>query len=441
MGQQLALSRALSGEKAVIDAAALIGVIALLDAVARLGRVSIREKDVAYHDEAVHCSLVTEIRRNRHRVPRQFSYALVHDHGSRYPFLYHWLLSFLPDRSVVTYGSIFSALAETAYVGLHGAVAYLLATRAGLAEPGPLVVSGVAAAAAALNPLAQSRSASSPYQVSVSPRSLAKLLTSITCLALILALPEGTWGVWAGVAIIGVALVALTSKFGLQAIVLTYLGLALATLSWEPVTYLVLGLILALLLSVGAYWDVLAGQIRHLVGYHKQIKNVHPMATNDFAFDVRHIRDLLLHPSKTSLRRVSTDPFLRQVVFWLPQFGVLAAVLAVNSPSAFGGWGLLLLLWLAVDVIAWLVILHPTIKFIGEGDRYMEYSGNLPLNTLAALALWNLEPMGTRLVALIAMVGYPLVFNYLWETFGQKASVPSRATVAKKTDAQGHQTF
>ncbi|MBI2873249.1 MAG: hypothetical protein HYY00_08700 [Chloroflexi bacterium] len=409
----------------MIEAAVVIGAIMLMDTVARVGRFLARERDIAYNDEAPHYALITEIRRNRHRVPRAFSYALVHHHSGRYPFLYHWLLSFLPDRFVRGYGGIFSALAETAYVALHGAVAYLLATRVGLAEPGPLVVGGVASAAAALNPQAWGRSTSSPMQIAISPRPLGKVLASVSCLALVLALPQSAFGLWAGIAILGVALVALTSKFGVQAVVLTYIGIALATLRWEPAIYLALGLVLALALSLGAYWDVLTGQVRHLIGYYRQIKDTHYMTTGDFTFQVGHIRDLLLHPRWTSLRRLSTDPFLRQVSFWLPQFAVLALVLATNRGFPHASWGTLLLWWLAVDVVVWLLVLHPRLKFIGEGDRYMEYSGNLPLNVLAALALWSLEPVGVRAVAVVAVIGYPLLFNYLG---GLHRAGPSVAT-------------
>ena len=347
---------------------ALIALTALaVRAVPRLTRPHALNSDSYFH-----LCCARAIRGNRLRLPERLP-GVVLGHEYTYPFLYHWLLAVLPERVRLQAERVSSALFDTAAVLAAAWFSHwLVETGAGDLDPRtPLLVTALFALSPALL-----RIGSGPRAYGGSPRPLGELLYLLHAVLAYHAFATGA-PASAAASVLCAAAIFAGSKFSVQALLFFAPAFAIFVSPWYLALVAVAALA-AVVLSGGRAWRVLVGHYRHSVFY------------------VRHLQQIFLHPGAptfagyagallASLRearaRRSIHPFiewyfrephpLHLLLTVYTPFLVLpfAAVLQGGAPAAgyLLAWSFAGLLWFAATRTR-------PLRFLGEGERYLEHA-------------------------------------------------------------------
>lgn len=241
------------------------------------------------------------------------------------------------------------------------------------------------------------------------------MLAGSAYLVSIFMLTEQDGSIWYyGIGLLGFIGAVLSSKFASQA--LFFFSLLMTILLWD-LTYLV-GLIvsfsIANVISRGLAKEFIEGLIRHSAFYKRVFMHINPAIKN-------HYRDLLgylIQPrrmadalSNSVIKIVANNPFNLAVVY-------CTFVLSINEWVLFAWCGIALTL---------IVSLKP-LTFLGEPERYLEYS-LLPsvvvlLENADALPLWVFVAMGLITV---------LVFYSHYKNFTIRCNAQSKAQIYMPT--------
>lgn len=315
--------------------------------------------DVIGRDAAAHLLFAVDIQNNNHRIPDHPSSVATGGVYS-YPFLLHWVLSFLSPTSLLAINRWFPAVADTCITLLFLAL-YLTGT---ISSTGFLLLFTLFI----FTPeFLRPRRADS---IGVSARKPGLFLTTASLLSFV-AWTNGSDLVFLAFAILFAAFVFLTSKFSLQA--LTFISIVMAA-TGQLVVLLLLGggLILALVISGGVYWRVLWGHVGHLLEYARnqqfKIPNTDPanrlLAFDDFR-DVGSIQDLVEAGYHSAIvRPLTNNPYLLGIVG-----AYLLYIPAGNSLPVDAVY----IAWISGGLLAFVLTSLPYLKFLGQADRYLEY--------------------------------------------------------------------
>jgi len=385
----------------------LLLIFVVFDAVIRLRKFYDSASNIYFGDESFHFAFCQEIKKNRHRIPDKPSYAL--KATLPYPFFYHWFLSFFSKEWVRKNGGAISIFFEELILVLMGITAYLLGVNIGASKNTLLYIVFISVVIWTINPLNWGYNPLSPYQNRISPRSAGKFFTGTGCLFLILGLSY-RMPIFLILSTLMIMFATLISKFSIQVLLFNFLGFSLVRFDIMPLILLLAGLCLAFIFSFGSYFKVLKGHLKHLINYYRYVKDVHPGTTADYSFKLSHIFQIILKPGWESFKLFLSDPFLRQVLFWVPQLLLITIGFLLFRHQEVGELIKLLWTWLAINLFLWLAVLSPKLKFIGEADRYMEYSGNISLNVLTVFVLLSFYPRNLMIaiVFTIFLIAYPI---------------------------------
>jgi hypothetical protein len=190
----------------------------------------------------------------------------------------------------------------------------------------------------------------------------------------------GAWPFIAAAAM-AFAIAAASAKFASQAMV--FLSVSLAALLWDvsPLLVLAAAAVFSLVVSRGYVWMLLRAHIRHSVLYCRHL--VH-LADGTKAFSSR---DLWLAASALSRGRIREalaafrqHPLSRVITLlpWLMPFVLLTAETWRSGAASQSALVSVVLAWGWSSVIVALLTMTDTLKFLGEGERYLEY-GVMPM--------------------------------------------------------------
>lgn len=332
-------------------------------------------------DAGYHMLMRRDIRENGCRVPPRLKSCL-YDERVTYPWLYHQLLSIIPEHWLIRIPALSSATIDGIHALLSFAGGWWLASELGYPQ-----LAGWAGFWSALffgvNPALLAHGMG-PRAYEVTPRPLGELFFSLSMLSALWAIFGGGWIGWLISVISGGALL-LTSKFAAQVLLFFVLLLALVP-GLVAVLWMLPGAFLsAMLLSRGRYGHILTGQIAHLryygrkmqydngmVGGRNQWRDLHAVwhTAQRSGFFSRDVLRALAHLYAVNTYLLS---FLRGPVFilLLVMIPLLARVGILELPGrmAFG-----LLGWSVVWLIPFLVTSTRHFRFLGEAERYAEYS-------------------------------------------------------------------
>ncbi|MDT8445840.1 MAG: hypothetical protein RRB13_02945 [bacterium] len=322
------------------------------------------------------------------------------------PFLY-WLLSLFPKSFVDRHQGLFSP----AFDVLHGLTLFA----AGWYISGTPWVGLLAQAIYLVTPV-------TPLEASnLSLRTFSSLIVTWTMLGLMAYLVDpAPWK--AGLAIGLVCLVAYTHRMSLQVIFFTFFTL---TLFDGERTYLLIflpGVALAIFGFKAKYLEYLRGQLLLV------------------AFWMYNIHNRLAHMTRgLPSRKAMPVDFVRKIEFFIQKIPILP-LFAVNpwltfvlwrfyeqpelvQPHFVASWSPLLIKWaLALFFLSWLFNLR-YLRFLGEGQRYLEYAGSAVALIAAQLvyrSLTGLSPLwiaplaglgALACVVLVVLMQYKLVVN------------------------------
>lgn len=366
----------------------------------------LRAPEEVPNDAYAHLMLMKDIRENGFRYPDEPPDVATGGHYA-YPHGMHWVLAFLPRRLWGGLDRYFSGIVDVLYSGF-----FLVLSATGVLSFEQFVL--------ALGLFVATPEFARPDQAhgrGLSGRKPGALLVTGSLLAFLFWVASGTVA-WLAASVLAAALVALTSKFGLQALAFVYLAVGALT---APVGLLVpvAGVVGAVLLSGGTYVRILRTHVRHSYNYAKQYGRWHPgsnivasesrlrtvlgnLAAGDLSKgDLKYVREL------TVVRIATNNPFVPLLVVTY----AYGAWLGVGLPVPAGTHG-----WVAGGLFAFAFTSLPPFRFLGEAERYLEYTF-LPAAVLVATA-WVEFGAAYRAAVLLA-VAFGLVvlvaYQYLYD--------------------------
>lgn len=337
-------------------------------------------------DVMTHFVIIDLIRRNNCRIPREtprFTLAGELD----YPAFYHKILSYFP-RHWIERGE---CLISPAIEGAHAALVYLaawwifaehLGVTTARAEALLVAAGWIVAPLLVFNPRRGSM---------IGERSFGYLFSNIFLFAVAMLIATGNvW--WLSLSTPAFALTMASSKFGLQAI--TFVGAIIAILvqSLWPILAIVIGLVFATIVSFGYVLRVLAGSVNHSWFYLSFLSRTH-IYTNSFSHEnliqaaralvAGRIKDARVYWLKHPLRLIATlNP-------WIVAPALIAIqILSVPAGPISG----ILTTWSWATIIVAVATMSDWLKFLGEGERYIEV-GLFPMLALSVALDSPLQPL------------------------------------------------
>jgi len=351
--------------------------------------------DAIDRDAYAHMLYTSDIKRNGHTIPdrpRQ-----VETSGTyAYPFLLHWVLSFLPLRWLPAVDRFFSPLADVVFTLLLFALVPL-----GVGDSW-IVVFGLTVFL--LTP--QFVRPDLPNAIGLSSRKPGLILATASLLTFTSWLSTGSQPVLAAAVVCG-ATVFLSSKFSVQALLFVCLGLSIAA----PVAllYFVASALLAVVASSGAYLAVARSHLAHLYEYAliKQQKIFEPVRWNLLALlrEIETVDELLRAAYNNRIvRPLVNNPYA--IVLGVTVVTQATTGTALDVPRIY-------YLWIGACVAAFVLTSLPYMLFLGKAERYLEYAF-VPSVVVLAEGWRTFGAPYRAVVGVVLAGGVAVVAVYIW---------------------------
>jgi hypothetical protein len=367
-----------------VSALFLLGIAAFaLRAAPRLWCPHALTSDTYFH---LYCARL--IRASGFRLPHRLPQVVL-GHEHTYPFLYHYLLALLPHGPRMRLERISSALFDAATLA---AAAWFMLWLQGLHEwemdsRTPLLVAALLAFSPALL-----RIGSGPRAYSGSPRPLGQLLYLLHILCAYHAFVTHS-PVTLATSVLSGAAVFTAAKFSIQVLLFFAPFFAILVSPWY-LALLLLSLAAALLLTGGKVWRVLVGHYRHSNFYVRVLQQIYLYpgigSLKGYALALAsRARDVIIKRTwKAALDWYFSEPHPLHLLLTVYTPFLLLPFLAEDSrsmPQRF------LLAWTVAALIWFVATKTRPLRFLGEGERYLEYA-TLPSLLLAVDFMIRIHP-------------------------------------------------
>ena len=325
-------------------------------------------------DTYFHLFMARVLRENGFRLPRQFSQVVLR-HDFTYPTLYHLFLALFPLKIRLWVERLSGAIFDTLAAVIVYAGASWLVESGSLSPAADQLPLWTLALFVFAPPLL--RIGSGPRVYSGTPRVAGEMLYLLHILAVYFAWAEQS-PLALAVGLLAGALMFLTAKFANQALV--FFGLFFCLFVAYQYAFVIAGsFLLALLLSRGYAWQVVTGQVKHLIRYYKFVQVVY------------------LYPHQRTLPKYLKSCAYHALNFVRLRWGAalrwyfhdesyfLHLLLTVNTPfiiALLGGlrparsnetlW--FLYIWCAAALTWFFLTKTRRMLFLGEGERYLEFA-------------------------------------------------------------------
>lgn len=318
----------------------------------------------------------------------------------RHPFLWHWVIGLISFEYVYNNKKWINAVIDTIFVGVIYVIIYTI------------YGSSIAFNSALLyifTPIMFSGISTGPRIRSLTPRITSEIAVNLYFILILLPLPIPEY-VGVPLSILYGVYTLLSSKFGVQAIVLLSILISLLLFSYKPILILLTSILLSILLSKGFFFKTLKQQANHLVWYFK--KNL----KGEMSISNRNSLSLLKEKSKDKKGILKIGTILVHFII-TNSFGVVIfkmPVLIVSfflffysnttiDPAIFNPVLAGVLIFLAVNI--------PILLFIGEAERYLNHV------IVFVLLMTTISAIDLNLTWVIwTLIGYGLLY-WMFETF------------------------
>jgi hypothetical protein len=323
--------------------------------------------------------------------------------GEDYPWFYSWLLSFLPANKIMKVGMMTGAVIDTLLFLLLIVVLMCLGQFEQLNFPHIYILAIIFAFKPHLTRITTGK-------VVPRPRPLAVLLGNM--ILLLLCYYIITDSLWAyGFAVILYTLLALTSKFAVQAIVSITIILGLYSGELEILLFSPISIAVSILISGGKTWINFVGQIRHSIVYWTR--------TYDF---VRHKNHFYIPKSwsKREFRRALE--MLSENAYILIPTGLPLCVLIIltwfhKADQYSGVVSLLFGKWIIAALLVSILTSVWKFKVFGQAERYMDFA-LIPYFVLGCITLNTYPPWVTTLVIAYGFIMYIIHLYVHYKVYG-----------------------
>ena len=342
-------------------------------------------------DAVTHLLLIDLIRRNDGRLvltTPSFTLSGPQD----YPAFFHMLMARVP-RAVL---ERWEWLSSPVFEAIHAALIYLFVhywCKNVVSVPDPRVMAFLITTAWFFTPGFVRDPRRGSY---LNERVFGFLFGHLFFLMVLVVVSEHSWTA-AGVAVLAGAVVAVSSKFGMQSLVFITPLASLLLWDWRPIALLVVSFSAAVLLSRGYAITVWRGTLRHSSFYARFLVNVHDYTTS---FTVRslvvNMQLLLSRGFRLGTTMLRSHPLPRAILdvpsIWIA-LALLVPLWALPAAQELG-------LFVASASIIGISTMTDQLKFLGEGERYLEYA------VLASLLMFLSWPIyGVVAISAVAIYG------------------------------------
>lgn len=353
-------------------------------------------------DSYYHLLCAESIRQNRFRIPERikgFCFPSPYD----YPPLFHYLLALFPkdfrERNEMWVSGILDLGNVLVFFELAVRLDRLIWNSQG---PAPLIMTMLFAVSPALL-----FAGAGPRAYQATPRVLGELCFNLSVIGAFIHLTEGGW-IFAVVSIIAAALVFLSSKFSIQAMVFMFpiMGLMLKSLFLAGVP--IFGFVVAVIISRGFCLKTVRGQIGHLTLFAQWTAKHYPNVLRKNRWcDIVDLPGFLFKKPAEAYRVIFLDNSYLILLFRHPQLLLLAYVAIYGFVPAGGRDLNFLWAWGGASLLAFGLTSLRNLLFLGEPERYVEH-GVMPLYLLAAYGAW----MANSFLPFCLVVSIVSVFLY-----------------------------
>lgn len=333
----------------------------------------------------------------------------------RQPFLWHWLIGFLPLQHLLRHQKWINAGIDATF----SLLIYFIALRLNLAKQAAFYMVLIYL----FTPMWFSGISVGPRINNFTPRLASEIFTNLFFIITLLPLGIPIWlNILTGALLSSFVL--LSSKFGLQ--VLLFLVPFISIIMWNPVptTALISGLVFTIAMTKGDFMMTIGEQFRHLHWYfRKNIKGEAPISNRN---SIKKLfakpssgGDIMRHVGLILLRCLSSNSYT-SVLFKMPVLAVAFVLYGISYRNGtVGSFQLAIMSPVIAATIIFFLVNFPPLLFLGEAERYLNHVAFFIVATVATLAI-NLN----LIWVLWAILAYGL-FYFLVEVLFLKRLSPS----------------
>jgi hypothetical protein len=350
------------------------------------------DKEKRLKDHYTFLNMINSYKRNNHRIPVYFDGYIFG--RNCYPILIPWVLSFFSEKTIQRYiDKYFGHIIDLLHFILIITLSIIL-----FDDPVAVFISGLVFIVTPTFLLDTDRT------FSISARAFGELLISMFMVLVVLTLP-GPSIIPMLIGSLLVALVLLSHRFAIQILVFYIVALAIFYSPWY-LAMLVLGMIIATILSKGGYLRVLNGHISGILMF-RELEGKNDMVKGET--DVHKIVRFFLNPLKNhkllrnnlvySMMMTPTIIVLPFIILHFFREGLS------SGPITF------MLFWTIITLIAIFLTSLKVLRFLGQSFRYLDYAV-FPLTIMVTYYFLNVEPYLSILLVFIVAYSLFLIIRF-----------------------------
>ena len=341
------------------------------------------------YDTYYHLYCAKEIEGNRHKIPKKLKQLVLSSNYS-YPYLYHFLLSIFKGNRRLIFERISSPLFDTCLIFSSFIFEYYLLNELNYSLELAFCVITATTSLFCFSPLLL-RLGYGPRAYNGSPRILGQLLYYNHLFTFIIAYANSNYLLYFISILLG-GYQFVTTKFGVQ--VYLFFGLVFG-LFFSKIYFIIIltSFILVNLLTLGKAYHCFLGHIHHSLLYFKVAqKNVlekNNLFNKSFSqYFAEFKQNVLNFESKEFINWLLTEPFFFHVLVFCFPFIFLIPNLYFWLNTEQNVFSQFMFLWSILGLIWFFITKIKFLLFIGEAERYLEYS-YFPLVILSTIYLFQ----------------------------------------------------
>ncbi|MBT5717341.1 MAG: hypothetical protein HOI70_10550 [Opitutae bacterium] len=349
----------------------------------KISHLSILGSSIKAPDTEYHLLLIDKIKKNKNNPFNIKDERFIVNPNFSYPYLLHWLLSFFKLTSVEFFQNKIQIFIKTNVTLLMSLMTGFVASKTidGISGFSLFLSCFLGSILYGFSPVNRCIYWWAQYDYQLSPRSVGMLLT-IAVEASILLYVHYDHHVWTALIVIFICLTCLSSRFALQAQFLLLIGLCTLLGSVYSLGIFTLGIILAIAVTNGNYFQLLLTHFRHFHVYatrttfqHPDARLINPLTSNSIPLIFKYLKKGYFRELFDLLQR---DVILRPIAFF--PLHISCIVLTISNYGYVCNNNLLkycFVIWVIMWSVCFLTSFKYT-KFLGEADRYVEFGAIFP---------------------------------------------------------------
>jgi tetratricopeptide (TPR) repeat protein len=329
-------------------------------------------KNALTSDTYYHLKCANDIRRNSFFIPKKIEQGVL-PHQYNYPFGYHLLLAFFPEKARLWLERLTGAIFDTSNVIILFWFTKWLIEQSG--DPRRTYIPILVTALYAFSP-ALLRTGSGPRAYNGSPRVFGQTLYLVHLItAYHYHVTNSSYSIV--MSLLAGACLICSAKFGSQ--VLLLFGIFFSVFVASSYFILLVGcLLLAIIISNGLAWNIVKSQFGYSILYAKYLQQVflfpHIKSVSTY---INTLKSVLTSAFKKRSLSDFMDWYYREQYFGhhlltvFPQYFIFFALITITgklNPQEY-----FLLIWMSAAFFWFLLTKYKYMLFLGEGERYAEY--------------------------------------------------------------------